>query len=117
LTLTTDALGTVTGYIDVDFGQVSQIRYVKASTGNFADTVDFAITVDGTGEGLWTEANVTASATKAPRQPTHGVDGVASVYAASDAVREKIAIAQDRIKFAVTNGGDTKVGTFHVVLV
>lgn len=114
-TLTTAADGSVTGYVDVDFGLLSQIRYVKT---DFADTVDFAITVDGTGENLWTEQNVTVSTTKAPRQATHGVDGAASLYAAAGvAVQDKIAIATDRIKIAITNGGNATTGTFYFVLV
>lgn len=116
-TLVTAADGSVIGYVDVDFGVLSQIRYVKAGAANYADTVDFAITVEGTGEGLWTEQNVTASATRAPRQATHGVDGAALLYAGGGAaVADKIAIAGDRIKIAITNGGDSKTGTFHFLL-
>lgn len=112
-TLVTAADGSVTGYLDVDYGFVSQIRYVKT---DYADTVDFAITVEGTGEGLWTEANVTASATRAPRQATHSIAGVASEYATGFQITDKIAVAGDRIKIAITNGGNTKTGAFHVLL-
>lgn len=111
--ITTDGDGNATAYADVDFGLVSQIRYVK---GDFADGVDFAITVNGTGEGLWTQVDVNASATRAPRQPTHGIDGVASVYASTDAVRDKIAVVNDRIKIVVAQGGAAKTGTFHIIL-
>lgn len=116
--VTTDGSGAGIAYVDVDFGLLSQIRYVKPASGSFSDGVDFAITVEGTGEGLWTEANVNASATRAPRQATHGIDGVASLFAAGGAaVQDKVAIVNDRIKVAVTSGGDTKTGTFHFVLV
>lgn len=111
----TDGDGNATVYAAVDFGAVSQIRYVK---GDFAAGVDFAITVEGTGEGLWTEADVNASATRAPRQATHGVDGVAAVFASGGSpVQDKIAVVNDRIKIAITNGGAAKAGTFHIVLV
>jgi hypothetical protein len=81
-TVTTASDGSVTAYVDVDYGQLSQIRYVK------------------------------------PRQATHGVDGVAALYAAGGAaVADKIAIVSDRIKIAITNGGSGGVGTFHFVLV
>lgn len=112
-TLVTASDGSVTGYVDVDFGVLSQIRYVKT---DFADTVDFAITAEATGENLWTEQNVTASATRAPRQATHSVAGVASEFGTGFAVTDKIAIANDRIKIAITNGGSAKTGTFHFVL-
>ena len=49
IAVTTDPSGDGSGYVDVDYGLLSQIRYVKA---DFADGVDFAITVEGTGEGL-----------------------------------------------------------------
>lgn len=113
--VTTDSSGDGTGYVDVDYGLLSQIRYVK---NDFANGVDFAITVEGTGEGLWTQSDVNASATKAPRQATHGVDGAAALFASGGtAIQDKIAIVQDRIKVVVAQGGDTKTGTFHFVLV
>ena len=112
--VTTDSSGDGTGYVDVDYGLLSQIRYVK---NDFANGVDFAITVEGTGEGLWTQSDVNASATKAPRQATHGVDGAAALFASGGtAIQDKIAIVQDRIKVVVAQGGDTKAGTFHFVL-
>lgn len=107
--VTTDASGDATAYSPhIPFGVVSQIRYVKT---DFADGVDFAITLEATGEGVWTESNVNASATRAPRQAAHGTDGVASGGA------ELIALADDRIKIVVAQGGDTKTGAFHFVLV
>ena len=113
--VTTDSDGDGVGYADVDYGLLSQIRYVKT---DFADGADFAITVEGTGEGLWSQSDVNASATKAPRQATHGVDGAAALFASGGtAIQDKIAIAQDRIKVVVAQGGDTKTGTFHFVLV
>lgn len=117
LTLVTAANGSVTGYSPVVTGRISAIHYVKAGAGSYADTVDFAITAEATGEGLWTEANVTASKVCAPRQAVHTIAGVAAVLASGgEAVRDKIALAQDRVKVAITNGGDTKTGTFHIVM-
>lgn len=118
VTVTTDASGDATAYSDpIDYGLLSQIRYVKAGSGNFTDGVDFTITLEATGETLWAESNVNASATRAPRQPTHTTAGVASVYASTDGVLDKIAIAGDRVKIVVASGGDTKTGTFYIVLV
>lgn len=115
VTVTTDASGDATAYSDpIDYGLLSQVRYVK---NNFEDTVDFAITAEGTGETLWSQSNVTASVTKAPRQPIHGTDGVASLFAASGLpVQDKIAIVNDRIKIVIAQGGNAKSGTFHFVL-
>lgn len=116
VTVITDSSGDGTGYSDpIDYGLLSQARYVKT---DFANGVDFTITADGTGESLWTESNVNASAIRAPRQATHGTDGVASLYAAAGlAVQDMIAIVNDRIKVVVAQGGATKTGTFHFVII
>lgn len=115
LAVTTASDGSSTAYSDfIEFGFLSQIRYVKT---DFAVGVDFTITTEVTGETLWAETNVDASATRAPRQATHGTDGSASLYASGGtAVGDRIAIAADRVKVVIANGGDTKTGTFHFLL-
>lgn len=112
--ITTASDGSATAHSVALTGKVSTIRYVKT---DFADGVDFTITSEATGETIWTELNVNASATKAPRQATHSTAGVASLYAASGtAVNDKIALANDRVQIVIANGGDTKTGTFHIVM-
>ena len=112
--VTTDASGDAEVYSAHVRGLLSQIRYVKT---DFADGVDFTITNATTGETLWAESNVNASATRAPRQATHGTDGSASLYASGgEPVEDKIAIPGHRIKIVVAQGGDTKTGSFHFTL-
>lgn len=114
VTVTTAADGSATAYSPVITGKLSQIHYVKT---DFAVGVDFTITSEATGETLWTEANVDASTTRAPRQATHGTDGVAALYAAAGtAVNDKIALAKDRVKIVIANGGNAATGTFHIVM-
>ena len=114
VSVTTASDGSATVYSPVVTGLLSQIRYVKT---DFADGVDFTITAEATGETLWAEVNVNASATKAPRQPSHGTDGAASLYAAAGtAVQVPIALANDRVKIVIASGGAVKTGTFHIVL-
>ena len=114
ISVTTASDGSATAYSPVVTGLLSQIRYVKT---DFADGVDFTITAEATGETLWSELNVNASATKAPRQPSHGTDGAASLYAAAGtAVQVPIALANDRVKIVIASGGAAKTGTFHIVL-
>ena len=115
VSLTTIADGSVTGYTPVVTGKISQLRYVKT---DFADGVDFTITAEATGEAIWTGTNVNASVTVAPRQATHDTAGAASLYAAAgEPVEDYIAVANDRIKIVIAQGGDTKTGVIHVVLV
>lgn len=114
VSVTTAADGSATAYSPVVTGKLSQVRYAKT---DFADGVDFTITAEATGETLWTESNVNASATRAPRQATHSTAGVAAVYAgAGEAVLDKIALANDRIKIVIAQGGNAKAGAFHLIL-
>ena len=111
--VTTAADGSATAYSPVLSGRLSQIRYVKT---DFDNGVDFTITAEATGETLWTESNVDASATRAPRQATHDTAGVASLYAAGgEPVEDKIVLAADRVKIVIASGGNAKSGTFHIV--
>ena len=114
VSLTTAADGSATGYTPVVTGRIETLRYVKT---DFVDGVDFAVTLEATGEAVWSQSDVNASATVAPRQATHDVLGAASLYAgAGEPVEDKIAVANDRIKIVVAQGGDTKTGTVHVTL-
>ncbi len=114
--VTTASDGSATVYSDrIDYGLLSQIRYVKT---DFADGSTFTITAEATGETLWNESAVNASATRAPRQATHSTVGVASLYAGSGtAVQDKIALVNDRIKVVIASGGNAKSGTFHFMLI
>jgi hypothetical protein len=112
--VTTAADGSATAYSPVVTGKVSQIRYVKT---DFAAGVDFTITSEATGETIWTQLDVNASATVAPRQSTHDTAGVASLYAAAGAaVNDHICLAHDRIKIVIAAGGNAKTGVFHIVM-
>jgi hypothetical protein len=117
VTVTTASDGTATAYSPRLSGQVHQIEYVKPGAASYTDGVDFTITGEATGVNLWTEANVNASAVRAPRQPTHTQVGVASLYAAGGtAVQEKIALGSDRVKIVLAQGGASKVGAFHILV-
>jgi len=117
LTVTTASDGTVTAYSPRVAGKVHSLHYVKDATNAYADGVDFTITAEATGETVWTESNVNASAVRYPRAATHSTVGVASLYAAGGtAVQDKVALASDRIKIAIAQGGSAKVGAFHILV-
>jgi hypothetical protein len=112
--LTTDASGAATGYTANVTGSVSAIRYVKT---DFADGSTFTVTNETTGETIWTQTGVNASATVAPRQAVHSTAGVADLFAAAGtAVPDRIALANDRISIVISAGGNTKTGTFYFTL-
>lgn len=117
VTLTTNSGGAATGYLPTlgaVSGKVHSLTYTKV---DFANGVDFTITSERTGETIWTQADVNASVTKAPRLPVHGTDGAAALYASGGvAVLDKIVLTADRIKIVIAQGGDTKSGTFSVTM-
>lgn len=118
VTVTTGASdGKGSGFTPVVNGRILNIIYTKASSGNYADTVDFVVTTEDTAITIWDQDNVTATATVAPRQATHSTAGTASLYAADGAaVNDFIYVANERIKIAVENGGNSKTGTFTVIV-
>ena len=112
--LTTDASGDVTGYTPVVSGRVVAAIYTKT---DFADGVDFTITGEDTLQTIWTESNVNAAKTVAPRQPTHSTVGVASLYAAGgEPVEDHVVVVNERIKVVIGSGGNTKTGKIEFII-
>lgn len=115
VTIATAADGTATGYTPVINGKILNIIYTKAASGNYDDGVDFAIIAETTGIGLWTEANVNATKTVCPKQPTHTQVGVANATA-GDVLLADIFLANERVKISIAEGGNVKTGTFTVIV-
>lgn len=112
--VTTNGSGVATAYSPFLSGYISSIQYVKT---DYADGVDFTITSEATGENLWTESNVNAAAVRRPRAATHSTAGVAALYASGGtAVNDRIALARDRVKIVLAQGGDTKSGSFVITV-
>ncbi|TJV70334.1 MAG: hypothetical protein E5X76_20075 [Mesorhizobium sp.] len=112
--ITTAADGSATAYTPRLSGKVHSIQYVKT---DFANGVGFTVTSEATGESIWAEAAVNASAVRYPRAPTHSQAGAAALYAAGGtAVQDKIGLGNDRVKIVVAAGGNAKSGTVHVLV-
>lgn len=113
--ITVDENGDAEVYSPVLSGKVVSIRYVKD---DFAgDDLAFTITAEDSGETIWAEEDVAASATRYPRAALHSTAGAASLYAAlGEAVLGKIALSQDRVKFVIAGAGDETSGTFHLTI-
>lgn len=112
--MTVDASGDGTFYTPPLYGELVSLRYVKD---DFANGIDFVCTLETTGEPVWSEDSVDASATRYPRAATHSVAGVAALYAdAGVAVLDRIAIGGDRLKIVVDGGGVSTSGTLHVTI-
>lgn len=110
----TAADGSAIAYSPRISGKIHAIHYEKV---DFTDGVDFAITAEDTGEGLWTESNVNAAAIRYPRAATHSQAGVAALYAAGGtAVQDKVGLGNDRVKIVIAAGGASKSGIFHILV-
>lgn len=113
--VTVDGDGDAEVFSPVLSGKLISIRYVKD---DFAgDDLAFTITAEDSGETLWAEEDVTASATRYPRAQLQTTAGADSLYAAlGEAVNGKIALSQDRVKIVVAGAGDETSGTFHITV-
>ena len=89
-------------------GKIQQIAYTKT---DFANGVDFTITLEDTGQNLWTESNVNASKTVNPRTAADLESGSASVL-----TEVGIFAAFERVQIVVAQGGNTLAGSFKIIV-
>ena len=116
VSLTTAADGSATVVAGPATGRLVTIVYTKPQAGGFDNGSSITVTNNVTGETLWAETNVNASAVRAPRQPTHATTGAAALYAAAGtAVQDYIALAGDEIKIVIASGGNAKSATFDFI--
>lgn len=114
VTVTTASDGSATAYSPYLSGYIHSIQYVKT---DFADGVDFTITAEANGQAIWSESDVNAAVTKAPRLATHTVAGAAALYASGGvAVLDRIALSRDRVKIVLAQGGNVKTGKFVIMV-
>ena len=116
--VTTDSHGDNTTYTaEVINGRIISIQYVEASASSYDTGFDIAITSAITEQNIWSQDSLgdSASVTVAPRQATQTTAGVAITYD-DDPVHDYIALANERIKIVVDDGGDTKTGTFYITI-
>ncbi len=118
-TLDVNASGASTTYSTEPVrGEIRQITYTPDGTNPLDTGADLAITGEVTGMVIATLTNIgTSTVTWAPRIPTCGTTAVASLYAAAGtAVQDRIAIAGERIKVVVAQGGTSLKGQLSIVV-
>jgi hypothetical protein len=112
--ITTNGSAVGTGYTPVATGRVLAVRYAKT---DYADGVVVTVTVEGTGEAVVTMTAWNASGTVYPRAAVQDAAGAGAVYIASgQAIREPVAISNDRVKFAIASAGNAHTGRFYVLI-
>jgi hypothetical protein len=115
--VTTNGSGAATGYTPPVSGLVRAIAYVPHATTPIDTNGDIVVTANTSGMAILTKANIGTSAVQwFPRAATVAVgDGSALLYAAGgSAVCDAIPVADEAVKIVVSNGADTKSGTFYV---
>lgn len=118
VSVTTNASGDATVYTSEPVnGEILAIRYVPHATTPLDTGAGITVTGEESGTPVITITNLGTSAVSyAPRQATHSTAGAAALYAAAGtAVNDRIAIAKERIKLVVAQGGNVLSGTFHIV--
>lgn len=110
----TDSSGAATGYTKVVTGVIQNVIYTKD---DYANGVDFTITTETTGQTIWSDTNVNASETVAPKQAAHSTAGAALVYDTDNApVTTDIYAVNERVKIVIAQGGSGTAGTFTVIV-
>lgn len=114
--ITTDASGDAEVITSVLNGRILQVRYDPDDTSPLDTGADLDIVGNQTGIVIANHDNIGTSAfTRAYRQPIHGADGVASLYAPStgEPVEDYVFVAE-ALKVTIAQGGASKSGTFYI---
>lgn len=111
--VTTSTGGAATEYTPNVTGRILGLRYVKT---DFADGMDFTVTLEATGESVMVGTDVNASASFYPRVGVTDAAGAAATLDGTRLYRDCVVAANDRVKIVVAQGGDTKTGDFHVIV-
>lgn len=109
VTVTTDASGDAVVTTQGAFnGVVVGIRYIKT---DFDNGVDFLVETERTGQTLWDQDDVNASAFVQPVRP-------AQVAAGTDSALTELLfpVVDERIRITVANGGNVKTGAFQIMV-
>lgn len=112
---TTDGDGDYTTTLHVQSGRLLQMRYVPDGTSPLATGADIDLVGATTGFVYINQDNIGTSAyDMSPRVATSANDGSASLFAAAGEPVEAVAyVCGEPLTFTVSNGGDTKSGTFY----
>jgi hypothetical protein len=113
VSITTSAGGAGEAYLSFHQGRIAYVGYEKHGSTPYDNGIDLDVTLERTGEVIWSQDDVNASDSVAPlrqAQDTLGVD-IAGFYM-------PLYIGEgDRVKISIAQGGNTKIGTFRVKVV
>jgi hypothetical protein len=116
VSITVDASGNGSGFTPIATGHIEAIRYVPDASSPYATGVDVTVTGETSGIAIVTVTNAgTVAIDVYPRAAVASIANAAALFAAGGtAVLDKIPIAGERIKIALSQGGVSTTGKFHV---
>lgn len=116
--ITTDGSGDATAYTAVPVnGVVHAIRYVADGTAPYTNTADVTITAETSGAAIVAITNLAATVTILPRVPVQDETAADALFAAGGTkLRDRPAVAGERVKFVIAQGGASKSGRWHVYI-
>ncbi len=111
----TSAGGAFTKEIQPEPGRLLQVRYVPDASTPLDTGADVSFVGKTSGLSYFALTDIGTSAfNRAIRQPTHGQDGVASLYAVGQAVNDYLYLGGEAVTFTVAQGGNAKLGKFYL---
>lgn len=113
VTVTTNSSGVGTGSTPVLNGRILAIHYIKA---DYAAGVDIDIDTSVLSTVLYSADDVNASVTVYPRVQVTSTGGTGLTYDGTRTVNEPIPVSGETVDVAIAQGGDTKTGTFHIIV-
>ncbi|MDE2426787.1 MAG: hypothetical protein KGO96_12870 [Elusimicrobia bacterium] len=113
--ITTAADGTGSGFTDVTNGRVLGVVYVPDGTTPFANNVVVTITTEVSLQAVMTKT-VAAGNTAFSAYPKVQNNAVADASAIAGAFDFIPLAGNERVKIAIASGGDTKSGSFMVIV-
>ena len=114
--ITTDGSGNADVYTPAVTGRILAVIYQRPVTNPLDTTADITVTAEATGEPIVTITNASASAAYYPRPQVHDAAGAGRTYNGTQTVGEPVAVANDRIRIQVAQGGASKLGTVQIVV-
>ncbi len=115
-TIVVNASGDASIDLDPLNGKIVSIQYTKASSGGYADGVDFVITNKRSGETIWQEVNVNASKIVYPQHATNKPNGATNDHGSNaTGIYDYFVLSNDIVNIVVDEGGNATTGNFTIV--
>ncbi len=112
----TSAGGAFSGFSPNFSGRILGAHVIVPGSGGIASAT-IALTSEATGEAILSLSSISATTLRYPRTAIHDTSGAGALYASGGtALREPIALGDDRVAIAVSGGGNAKAATIILIV-